>query len=221
MLCKKCFTNSITAWGVFRHRLFDMVPTARDAVIEGMGDAVIVLDTRNRVVDLNPAAQEIIGHTASGVIGQPAAWVFSRWPDLVEQYEGAIEAHAEIVVGENEGQCHFDLRLSPLRDRHGRLTGRLIVLHDITERVENNAQLLREIAKRVQAEEALRISHRFLEVANRYTGMPAMLGECVAQVRAFTGCAAVGIRLLDYQGNIPYHAYEGFSRRCVVRFCRP
>lgn len=84
---------------------------------------------------------------------------------------------------------------------------------------EKNAQLLRvndqlthEIAKRVQAEEALLISHRFLEVANRHTEIPALLGECVAQVRASTGCAAVGICLLDDQGNIPYRAYEGFSQ---------
>ena len=77
---------------------------------------------------------------------------------------------------------------------------------------ERNAQLARQIAERVQAEEVLRLLHRFLEIANRQTELPALLGECVVEVRAFTGCAAVGIRLLDDEGNIPYHAYEGFGR---------
>jgi GAF domain-containing protein len=35
----------------------------------------------------------------------------------------------------------------------------------------------------------------------------------VAHVRASTGCAAAGIRLLDDEGNIPYRAHEGFDQR--------
>ncbi|MBC8492715.1 MAG: GAF domain-containing protein, partial [Chloroflexi bacterium] len=63
-----------------------------------------------------------------------------------------------------------------------------------------------------QAEEALRVSHRFLEIANRHTEMLPLLEEFVAEAKNFTGCAAVGIRLLDEKGNIPYEAYEGFSQ---------
>jgi PAS domain S-box-containing protein len=58
-------------WGLFRYRLLDIMPVARDAIIEGMGDGVIVLDVQNRIVDLNPAARRIIGRRALGAIGQP------------------------------------------------------------------------------------------------------------------------------------------------------
>ena len=34
----------------------------------------------------------------------------------------------------------------------------------------------------------------------------------MAEVKRYTGCSAVGIRLLDEQGNIPYQVYTGFSR---------
>ena len=64
----------------------------------------------------------------------------------------------------------------------------------------------------LQVEEALRLSHRVLEVANRHTDRTALLEELVAVIRSFTGCAAVGIRILDEQGNIPYEAHTGFSR---------
>jgi PAS domain-containing protein len=77
--------NLLIAWGLFRYRLFDVVPVARDKVIESMGDAVVVLDARNRLVDLNPATQELIGQPASEAIGQPAAQVFSAWSDLVKR----------------------------------------------------------------------------------------------------------------------------------------
>ncbi|NQT14072.1 MAG: hypothetical protein HQ582_15065 [Planctomycetes bacterium] len=40
-----------------------------------------------------------------------------------------------------------------------------------------------------------------------------MLEEFVEHVQDFTGCAGVGIRVLDEKGNIPYEAYCGFDQR--------
>jgi len=69
------------------------------------------------------------------------------------------------------------------------------------------------LAERKQAEEALRVTHHFLEIANRHREISPLLKEFVAEVKKFTGCTSVGIRILDKEGNIPYQAYEGFSRR--------
>ncbi|NQT83166.1 MEDS domain-containing protein [bacterium] len=68
-----------------------------------------------------------------------------------------------------------------------------------------------DITERKRAEEALRLSHRFLVIANRGTEIVPLLKEFVAEIREFTACSAVGIRVLDKEGNIPYQAYEGFS----------
>ncbi|MEW6379905.1 MAG: response regulator [bacterium] len=65
---------------------------------------------------------------------------------------------------------------------------------------------------RRQVEEALRITHRFLEITNRHTKMNPLLQECIAEIRKFTGCEAVGIRILDEEGNIPYQACDGFEK---------
>jgi len=70
---------------------------------------------------------------------------------------------------------------------------------------------IRYATGRKQVEEALWVSHRFLEISNRHTEMTPLLQECMAEIKRFTGCAAVGIRILDEEGNIPYHAYDGFS----------
>lgn len=39
----------------------------------------------------------------------------------------------------------------------------------------------------------------------------SLLKVLVDEIQKFTGCKAVGIRLLDEDGNIPYEAYTGFS----------
>ena len=127
-------TGIAMAWSLFRFRLLDLTPVARHAVVESMSDAVIVLDKYNRITDLNPAAQRILGHTLSELVGQPAAQIASAWPEQVERFRGATEAHEEIVLAVDGTACYFDLRLSSLYHQRGSLAGRLIVLSEITER---------------------------------------------------------------------------------------
>ncbi len=127
-------TGLAMAWSLFRFRLLDIVPVAREAVIESMSDAVIVVDEQNRIVDLNPAAQRLADRTASEAVGQAFTGVFSAWPELVECCRDVTETNAEVIQGAGEALRYFDLRISPLYRRNGHLsvTGRLIVLNDTT-----------------------------------------------------------------------------------------
>ena len=73
--------------------------------------------------------------------------------------------------------------------------------------------IVRDITERKRAEKILQTSHHLLEIANRHMEMPLLLKEFLAEIRNFTGCAAVGLRILDDEGNIPYQVYEGFCQR--------
>ncbi|MCD6385690.1 PAS domain S-box protein [Candidatus Sumerlaeota bacterium] len=81
---------------------------------------------------------------------------------------------------------------------------------DVDAFVSDRGVLLLRLKK---AEEALRVSHRILEIANQQREINSLLREFVLEIKRFTGCEAVGIRLLDEDGNIPYESYMGFSRR--------
>ena len=126
------------AWGLFRLRFLDIIPVSRDTIIENIRDGIIVLDIQNRLIDINPAAQRIIGHSISDVIGKPLAHVLSQQPELAKRsYIHAIETievHDEVTIEKDETQYYYELQASPLHDRRGRLIGRLIILHDITAR---------------------------------------------------------------------------------------
>jgi len=135
----------LVTWGLFRYRLFDIAPIARAAVIEGMDDGLIVLDARNRVVDLNPAARKVLGRPASLLIGRPAEEVFDFWPDLLALCHGvAVQFTESLPVTDGQARQHYDLRASLLTDRRGRPLGRLILLRDITERRRTENQLLQQ-----------------------------------------------------------------------------
>ena len=120
------------AFGLFRFRFLDVVPAARDAVIENMRDGVVVLDAKNRIVDINPAAEGILGRSASAVIGQLAAAALPAELSPPDGHGETPERQREVALGNRER--HFDVAESPLYDKRGRPSGHLILLHDITER---------------------------------------------------------------------------------------
>jgi PAS domain S-box-containing protein len=180
------------SWTLFGFRLLDIMPAAHETVFENIIDGVIVMDAQNRIVDLNPAAQRVIGCSASEFKGQPAEKVLSGWPDLVDYCHNDKETHSEIVQGVNGEKRYFDLSISPLRDKHDLVTGRLIVLRDITERKQTeeilqnahdelekkvkdrtaelervNEQLKKEIEERVWAEGEIKESLKLIGRAKR------------------------------------------------------
>jgi PAS domain S-box-containing protein len=130
-----CFALSglVLAWGLFYHRLLEIMPVARDDVIEHMSDAMLVLDMADRIVDLNPAAQRLFNTTARQTIGRTATATLGHWPDLMARLHEASATQTETTFNLGAEQRDYDLRVSPLFDRHAQLVGRLAVLRDITE----------------------------------------------------------------------------------------
>jgi len=136
-----CF-NPFPRLSLILSRLLDIVPLAREMVIDSMKEAAIVLDARDRVVDLNTAARQLVNSKTSKTVGRPFAQVFSWWPGLVERCRTLEGINEEVIISEEKSvgdtPRSFGLRVSPLYSRSGHLalTGRLIILNDITARIQ-------------------------------------------------------------------------------------
>ena len=70
----------------------------------------------------------------------------SAWSEALSRVLPDEVAHEEIAVVDRTGRRWHDLRISPLQHQTGRLTGRLVVIRDITRRkgVERERELLIE-----------------------------------------------------------------------------
>jgi PAS domain S-box-containing protein len=129
----------LLGWAIFGYRLIDAMPFARDTIIESLTDGLMVLDRQDRIVDMNPAAEQMSGYRASDVIGQPVEEGLARWRALVEQFRPFRDFTTEIAIPEEGGTLHYDLRLIGLTDRRGRPAGRLVILRNITNRKQTEA----------------------------------------------------------------------------------
>lgn len=128
-------TGVISLWALFRYHLLDLTPVVRDALVERMTDGVAVVDAQGRVVDLNKAAQQMIGQRASAILGAPAVTVLPEWPHLIEQSRREQTARIQVMTGGEDARAYYDVRVSPLRSDGETVQGWLAVFRDDTTRV--------------------------------------------------------------------------------------
>jgi diguanylate cyclase (GGDEF)-like protein/PAS domain S-box-containing protein len=143
-------SGPILAWGLFQLRLFDLVPVARHVLLETMSEGLLVLDVQRRIADVNPAARRLMGIGDERLIGMQVSALPGLWPHVITQHCAETAMETETAVGADGLRC-VDMRVTPLCDRHGRVTGHLVVARDISERkrVEN---ALRASSERLQAQ---------------------------------------------------------------------
>ena len=68
---------------LMRFGLLDIIPVAHAALISNMEDGLIVLDYQDRIVDLNPAAENRFNLTAASVIGKKIGNIDARNSNLL------------------------------------------------------------------------------------------------------------------------------------------
>ncbi|MBP7688325.1 MAG: PAS domain S-box protein, partial [Thermoflexales bacterium] len=128
---------------LFRFRLVDLVPIARTAVIENMPDGMLVLDTRDHIIDCNPALVRLLGVSRDNLVGQSIEVVLRDQRELFDQYRHQSEGQGELTLNDRR----YELRISPLTDRPGSPAGRLIVLRDVSARYRAEEALRRSQAQ--------------------------------------------------------------------------
>jgi two-component system cell cycle sensor histidine kinase/response regulator CckA len=121
---------ALVAWALLRHQFFDLIPIARDKIIEAVPDPIVVVDASDRVVDANLAARSIL---ADAVVGAPLRRVLPSWEGLVAAHAEPAW-HAEVAHASTDGERFYELRVAELRDPGGQRRGRAVVMHDITDR---------------------------------------------------------------------------------------
>ncbi len=152
-------SGAIMAYVLFRYRLWDIAPIARWSVVEGLSDGVIVLDVQDRVVDFNPPARRLFPDLDMAVVGRPIAEVLAFHPGILRSIsevpagesvkESVLADLSMSVLGDAAERAdgleirHFTLTLTDVRSRTGRLLGRSLLLHDMTENHELRQQVER------------------------------------------------------------------------------
>ncbi len=125
------------AWAIFRYNLFSLPTISYGTILGYLQDAILVTDKKNRLIELNPAAEAIIKQSRGQALGKPLQFFF---PNLLDKFEGLALNETETDQLEFEiesGTQTYEVRLASLasinqaRRRH---YGSILIMRDITER---------------------------------------------------------------------------------------
>lgn len=125
-------TGLLLAGSLYKFQLFDLRPVAFEVVFDSIGDGVLVLDNGNRLVSINATGLRWLC-LDDKAIGRN---IFDILPinEVLQRFENTTQLNTRLETGEGEERRVYDLTITPLNDMHGRLQGRVALLHDVSHK---------------------------------------------------------------------------------------
>ncbi|WP_455276202.1 histidine kinase N-terminal 7TM domain-containing protein [[Eubacterium] cellulosolvens] len=158
----------ILLWRLISLRAADIMPMAHGIIFDILGDAIILLDSKNNIVEMNSSSEKLIGHRFFEVIGQPIEKAWIEWSRLTKGFPNMTEINKEVILRKGGDQHIYDFRMFYLPGIIDWLGGRLIIMRDITER-----RLAEKAMRKAKEEEArTQIMDRLISTATHELRTP-------------------------------------------------
>ena len=129
------FSVALLRLAIYRYSLFDLIPAAYDKVIESVRSGIIVVDSNERIIEINPAAQKIFNNVDA--IGK----------EIHELLEGLkitwdVDEPKQSEIFEIEiGSSIYELAVVDVTQNTRGNSGKIFTFYDITERKNTQKKL--------------------------------------------------------------------------------
>lgn len=157
----------VVGWSLLRFRFLDLTPIARELVVESMQDMMIVLDDHDRIIDLNPAAHQSLFKEHRSVVGNNIYDLLSHQSEFMEQVITTKQGHEEIKLVQDGKHQYYDIRISPITRQSDTNSGRLILLHNITDRKQAEQAIFEQAQQVAILEERRRLARELHDSVNQ------------------------------------------------------
>lgn len=149
------FSGLLIAINLSQFNMFELVPFARNILLDNIPDAIMVVDNSRVIADLNPSMRRLINTKDKSLIGKSVDQLFPDYQDLMLESAQKDDFQTQITWRYNGSTHFYDMQATTLYDQYKQKTGRLIVLKDVTRHVEveeknrkANEQLMDEIKEK-------------------------------------------------------------------------
>lgn len=126
-------TSFLILIGIYRFKLFDIIPLAREKILELMRDGFFVLDKNYRIIDYNQSIKAYINYTdGMKLIGIGLEDLFPNQPHFLEMLKTHVSSKIELEVVINEEHLYLEADVVFLNDNKINNDFIIIKLQDLT-----------------------------------------------------------------------------------------
>jgi signal transduction histidine kinase len=176
-------TGLLFFYAIFHFKLLDLIPIARDILVEEMEDIMIVLDNNDRVLDMNKKARELLLKNETfkaDYIGSSIFDIAEHWNELTQAIGNKEITYARVSFMLSPQTIYFDLSKSELFNKRGAKVGEIIDLRNITDLEEalleaKKAREAAESASKTKGYFLANMSHEIRTPMNAIIGIAEML----------------------------------------------
>jgi signal transduction histidine kinase len=119
--------------GIYRFKLFDIIPIAREKVLELMRDGFFVLDQQNRIIDYNQSiARYITLRDDKKLIGAHMEEIFPEQKEFFERISKHEAGKMELVLHKEEETLYLEADILFLNDNKINNDFSIVKLQDLT-----------------------------------------------------------------------------------------
>lgn len=174
-------TTFLIFLGIYRFRLFDIVPIAREKVLELMSDGFLVLDGKHRIIDYNSSLHRFVALPSNKkVIGSAVEEVFQTYPELISRIDHGTSGKIELQNVIDHQIIYFEAEVLFLHENKINDEFTIIKLQDLTA-AKKDALIAKEQA--IELETANQLKDRiFSIIAHDLRGPLVNLSEVLKMV---------------------------------------
>ena len=153
-LCEKAYANYLLKQEVKQHeksiQLLETAESSASITLHSIGDAVIVANTNGCITRINLVAEQLSGWRTDEAIGKPLSDVLniistdtiSDLADMVMTTGSIVEMNGLIkLISKSGNEFMISSSAAPIKNTDGTITGVVIVISDITKKVETENRL--------------------------------------------------------------------------------
>ncbi|MFB6164583.1 MAG: histidine kinase N-terminal 7TM domain-containing protein [Haloarculaceae archaeon] len=112
-------TGVLYALALFRFRMLDLAPVARELVLEEVGDGFVVVDPAGAIVEANDVGRAVVADERAR---------FERAASAPDELDGWM-----VQADPGDGEHTYEAKTLPVADFRGERIGTLVALRDVTE----------------------------------------------------------------------------------------
>ncbi len=133
--------SSLTVIYYLRLRYFRTIPLAQHTVNESMSDCLIIASPDNTIIYMNPVAYSMFDVPQISILGKRLDRYMKELSAVVE----GIDENKQVDIFQLRDKV-YDVRVSLVRNRNGRIVNKIIILRDVTQlkRTEENLREMKE-----------------------------------------------------------------------------